>query len=533
MFSDNESFFDEKEDISENAFYNIIEYGIDVSQLYIESYIKNMANYNFDNDFEENIYSMIKSQFGSEYDLFSFYDDDDDENDNLIIDVIVQEIMKSVYSKVIPRRSYNKTFIRNKNLDKEKLEKHLDYLKSKPQPDQRTEEWYKTRHNLITASNAWKCFESQANQNQIIYEKCQPIQERSNMGVNINSTLHWGQKYEPISTQLYEYMYDTKVDDFGCIIHDKYHFLGASPDGIVVNKESQRYGRMLEIKNIVNREITRIPKKEYWIQMQLQMEVCNLKECDFLETKFTEYESYDDFYNDGNNFTKSDNLLYKGAIVLFMDGLTPKYFYPDFQIKQEEYNVWYNKIMEDNSHLQFVNVIYWKLELFSCILVLRNKKWFEHSIDQIDNIWKQILYDRENGYEYRAPIKRERKMSISNEKIIDKPNCLIHDSSDEESKKECLIPDSSDDDSVHAPQDLLILDKTTSENISKELNEIVDSNQNKDIEKKDGESKESKKSKQSKNKKEDEKDKTETGFTFKIETTSCSDLDKEILNLIS
>ncbi len=58
-----------------------------------------------------------------------------------------------------------------------------------------------------------------------------------------------------------------------------------------------------------------------------------------------------------------------------------------------------------------------------------------------------------------------------NEKIMDKPNCLIHDSSDEESKKECLIPDSSDDDSVHAPQDLLILDKTTSENISKELNE--------------------------------------------------------------
>ena len=30
---------------------------------------------------------------------------------------------------------------------------------------------------------------------------------------------------------------------------------------------------MLEIKNPVSREITGIPKEEYWIQMQLQMEM--------------------------------------------------------------------------------------------------------------------------------------------------------------------------------------------------------------------------------------------------------------------
>ena len=47
----------------------------------------------------------------------------------------------------------------------------------------------------------------------------------------------------------------------------KYH-LGASPDGINTDKTSQLYGRMLEIKNIVNREINGIPKSEYWIQMQ-------------------------------------------------------------------------------------------------------------------------------------------------------------------------------------------------------------------------------------------------------------------------
>lgn len=71
--------------------------------------------------------------------------------------------------------------------------------------------------------------------------------------------------------------------------------MGASPDGINVDVNSERYGRMLEIKNIVNREINGIPKKEYWVQMQMQMEVCDLDECDFLETKFVEYENADVF----------------------------------------------------------------------------------------------------------------------------------------------------------------------------------------------------------------------------------------------
>jgi predicted phage-related endonuclease len=115
--------------------------------------------------------------------------------------------------------------------------------------------------------------------------------------VNVNSPLHWGQKFEPLSVLIYERDYNTKVEDFGCIQHPKYNFIGASPDGIVTDKKSQKFGKMLEIKNVVSREITGIPKKEYWVQMQLQMEVCDLDECDFLETKFIEYPDTVAFYN--------------------------------------------------------------------------------------------------------------------------------------------------------------------------------------------------------------------------------------------
>ena len=83
----------------------------------------------------------------------------------------------------------------------------------------------------------------------------------------------------------YEKTYNTTVGDFGCISHTDYEYIAASPDGINIDDTSPLYGRMLEIKNTVSRVITGIPKLEYWIQMQIQMEVCDLNECDFLEMK--------------------------------------------------------------------------------------------------------------------------------------------------------------------------------------------------------------------------------------------------------
>ena len=77
--------------------------------------------------------------------------------------------------------------------------KIIEYLRTRPQPPQRTDAWYKFRHNLITASNAYKAFESQSSINQLIYEKCQPLKTSETDSfsfVNVKSPFHWGQKYE-------------------------------------------------------------------------------------------------------------------------------------------------------------------------------------------------------------------------------------------------------------------------------------------------------------------------------------------------
>ena len=229
--------------------------------------------------------------------------------------------------------------------------------------------------------------------------------------------MHWGQKYEPLSVMLYEEAYNTKVEDFGCIQHPKYKFLGASPDGIIVNKSSDRFGRMLEIKNVVSREITGIPKKEYWVQMQLQMEVCDLENCDFLETKFIEYPDTQSFYNDSdyNNLNITKDGKRKGIILHFhtKDG-SPFYDYKPLHITSpDDIASWEEKEIEKYesqpyNHI-FMKFIYWKLEVFSCILVLRNKEWFQNNIEQLASVWKTIEEERITGYQHRAPNRKPKK----------------------------------------------------------------------------------------------------------------------------
>ena len=255
-----------------------------------------------------------------------------------IINKTVEKAMNIFYIHITPIRSYSKSFIRL-TPNKSNIDEKLYYLKNVYQPEQRSKEWYLFRQNYLTASSAWKAFSSASHQNQLIYDKCSPLNIEKYSKVNITSPLHWGQKYEPVSIQWYENEYNTVIYDFGCIPHKNIQFLAASPDGINTSESNYRYGRMLEVKNIVNREINGNPKFEYWIQMQLQMETCDLNECDFLETKFIEYDSYVNFQNDGT-FNRSQDNKMKGIIMLFNNNNSPLYEYCPLDSTHEEYGIW-------------------------------------------------------------------------------------------------------------------------------------------------------------------------------------------------
>ena len=338
------------------------------------------------------------------------------------ISTAIDKAINIFYRHVVPPRSFPDTFVR-KPPNINKIENKLHFIKNIYQPPQRTPEWYHFRHNCVTASNAWKTFISDATRSQLIYEKCQPLDTSKFSNQSLNTPMHWGVKYEEISVQWYQLTYGGKIDDFGCIPHPSLKCLAASPDGINTDPLSNHFGRMLEIKNIVNREINGNPKVEYWIQMQLQMEVCNLNECDFLETRFIEYDSKEDFDNDGTFIESKDGKL-KGIFILFFDkDNNPYYEYPPLKLAKEDFEKWEIEIMEKNDSLTWVTNLYWKLEEISCVLVLRNKFWFSHAKPLLEDIWKTIENCKLNGYEHHAPKKSSKSKISSQTKPPSK--CLI------------------------------------------------------------------------------------------------------------
>jgi hypothetical protein len=474
-----------------NALYEAI---FDYIDYIVMSNISSFSDPQFHKKVELGVYEFLELAFSDMcgVDLFTITYDMEME-----LECIVETCIEDYFTGIVPPRSYSTSFIQ-KIYDTKSIEKNIEYLRSIPQHQQRTPEWYKRRNEMITASSAWKVFKSDSNINQLIYEKCNaaaavalptisstpgPAPESESVSsdendskdetispsvseivstpasapapvtakaayVNVNSPLHWGQKYEEISRMIYESRNNTKVGEFGCIPHSDYPFLGASPDGINIDPSSPLYGRMLEIKNIVNREIDGVPLEEYWIQMQLQMQVCKCTECDFLETRFKEYADEEEFLKDSasdfdNEFHLTAARTLKGVFSYFIkDGGTPVYHYAPLYLTRKEYDKWCEEIIDKNTDLVWIKNIYWYLHQYSCVLVLRNDVWFQNAIPQIEKVWNIIVKERESGYEHRAPKKRASPGSASasvsvselltssktkNTSNIQKPNngCLI------------------------------------------------------------------------------------------------------------
>jgi putative phage-type endonuclease len=289
----------------------------------------------------------------------------------------------------------------------ENITERIEKIRKKPQPVQRTPEWYEYRHKLITASSAYKALGTEAKIRELVKSKQGPFVMHEHTCVD--GPMHWGVKYEPVSIQYYEHVYDTKVEEFGCVTHDVHTFLGASPDGINI-KEGPLHGRMLEVKNPFTREINGIPKEEYWVQCQVQMEVCDLDACDFLETKFVEYSSVEEFNADGT-FQKTADGKFKGVLIYFEVNGEFHYEYAPFQCTQEEYNDWEELKMCE--YTNYIKTIYWKLEDEHCTIIPRNKEWFQWFLPNVIEVNNIIQQEKKTDQWLNRLPKRKCKISLN------------------------------------------------------------------------------------------------------------------------
>jgi putative phage-type endonuclease len=333
-------------------------------------------------------------------------------------------------------------------MDRKRIDHKLAILDRLPFPDQRTPQWFETRYNIISATAASKVLASEAQRNSVIYEKIKPYEEymaECNGRTNYRGTMtpmEWGVKYESVSVLLYEKRNRTKLAFYGCVVHSEYPFIGASPDGINHLSGCPLYGRMVEIKNIVNREITGIPSDAYWIQMQMQMEVCDLEECDFVETRIREFDGgYDEYlaYMEENNDSmvneeeddrecdKSEcecgqvvRVAQKSRVefdeatgtIRYLPSMAPYYVYSVVG-ERREWTQWMQQEVQEEEYTYTVS--YWYVDEYSCVFVPRNRTWFLAALPHLRECWKTIVEERAHGgsVEHRAPKRRKAETGIS------------------------------------------------------------------------------------------------------------------------
>jgi len=252
-----------------------------------------------------------------------------------------------------------------------KNRKQLKHLKTLPIVVQRSDEWFDMRKNMLTASDTYNAI---IKSKTLVKTKAKKIVKRIKA-----KALTWGIMFEPVATNIYaKENNDIKVYDFGVIRStDKdIEFYGASPDGITA------LGVMLEIKCPISRKIQEdYVKKEYMAQIQGQMAVCKLTDCDFAEFEFEIVETKEEFLKLEEK--------YCGIIVVDKDDDCKFDFYTEIGLTPLECYL-------SALNLNDGNIIYWKLRKMQVQRIVFDKNnWKEYYKPKILDFWETV-----NNYEH-------------------------------------------------------------------------------------------------------------------------------------
>ena len=193
------------------------------------------------------------------------------------------ELLDTVSACVGTRISPEMVLERRKHIGKQRVV--LQKLMENPGIVQRTPEWYAARNEIVSASDfaqALGCAKF-GNQRDFFRKKAGLPDEQEPFDGSV-PPLKWGTMLEPIAQALYTAVNaGVIVHEFGLLRHPTLDFIGASPDGITET------GVMVEIKCPYRRKI--VPGEcptQYYYQIQGQLAVCGLDQCDFWEVEIEE-----------------------------------------------------------------------------------------------------------------------------------------------------------------------------------------------------------------------------------------------------
>lgn len=258
---------------------------------------------------------------------------------------------------------------------------------------QKSIEWKLKRHDHINASEANSVLGG--SRKAILISKAKPLDETNNTG---GAATEHGTIFEPISNTIHSLKIKKKIYEFESIEHPEHKFIAASPDGITED------GELVEYKNPKTRKIVGVPKKDYWVQTQFQMEVTNLARCHFVECSYNHYLCSEDFLESKDEF--------KGVILVYFDLEQKKHvIYSPLNMQLAEYFSWYEneiykiKKISEEIHIEWS---WWGLNQYSSFMVYRDKQWFNDTLPLFEEFWNEVLQCRKDPNLIPVQIKKEK-----------------------------------------------------------------------------------------------------------------------------
>jgi len=254
------------------------------------------------------------------------------------------------------------------------------WLLTVEQMPQRTTDWYTQKRNMLTASeisHLWKGPRSRINliSSKVLVQEA-PAKRLATLRAETNP-MDWGVRYEPIVKQILERDPGAKIEELGRIQHRTIEGLAASPDGLYVSGD--KTGCLVEIKCPTTRTIgTEVPF-DYWCQMQIQMEVCDIETCEYVEAKFKENAETVEGYITTCVHVDTDELKY-------IYHSTPECVEVQPWLCIETYS--------------------WMCTSMRRSMVQRDRKWFEAMKPDIAYFWREVADVRE-GRRVLIPTKKK------------------------------------------------------------------------------------------------------------------------------
>jgi putative phage-type endonuclease len=315
------------------------------------------------------------------------------------------------------------------------VKEHVKKLKviSDNGPEQRTEEWFSMRKHRITASDIASCLKK----NFIICDEyielfhlkgsfkkddrlyCNPystekdfILKKNGYGEFIdNPATRWGNKFELPAQRFYEHLKGEEVWDFGLMLHPSVSWLAASPDGITPS------GTMLEIKCPFQRKITGVVPLYYYFQTQIQLEVCGLEKCDYIECtiEIIDEETFKNkkdvttkVYQTANGTVKEEiEMRCKGLLVSFQKNET--YAYSPRKCKTyKEMLEWAKRKCKKYKKLS-PRIEYYYFASFALVPIKRSEKWFNIVKPMLEKTWEKCKTFKYEDYKDHWESKKENK----------------------------------------------------------------------------------------------------------------------------